>query len=146
VKKPVCVTCKVKMERVRSGVDVLEQYLNPPEPYQVWSGDLFECPGCGARIVADFANGPRWHVSEETKPPEADVVEKESLDWRPIRISFLKGESGSLVVGAFNPCTAEWTDVAVIMEPESENPVLALLKPFGFRGVRRILAEWEKRR
>lgn len=145
MKKPVCVTCGVRMNRARSGVTVVvEEYLDPPEPYQAWSGDLFECPGCGARIVADFGSKPTWHVSEGTKPPEADVVERERLGWRPTRIAFHEGESGSLIVQALNPCTGDWQDVAVIMEPENENPCLALLITFGFRGVRRILAGWEK--
>jgi len=68
--KPVCVKChrffrciksgfyftegKPIANDVRPGIDEADKW----EPYKIWSGDKFECEGCGAVIVSGFGMSP----------------------------------------------------------------------------------------
>lgn len=64
-KLPVCVKCQVAMVSLKS-IDVVEMFLEPPEPYKAWSASLCECPVCGVQIAARFANQPFWvHYESE---------------------------------------------------------------------------------
>jgi hypothetical protein len=40
-------------------------------PYKLWSADLFECPGCGAQIVAAFGERP---IAEHYQPEYAQMA------------------------------------------------------------------------
>ena len=48
---PICVPCAVEMRCAKNGLIVAD-----PEPSTYWSGDMYECPGCGARVVTGFGS------------------------------------------------------------------------------------------
>jgi len=140
MKKPICTTCEVTFQVIKTGITVMEMYLDPPEPYRTWAADLLECPGCGTRIAAQFANKPCYEASDL----DVDVVENERLDWKPTRFRFKLAASGAVIIETTVPCYMGWKVIGAIHEPESENPLLGLQAPFGVRETRRLLAEWEK--
>lgn len=55
---PICVNCQVPFIVDKIGGPVIEMFLNPPEPYKVWSTDILKCPGCGAKIAHGYGKGP----------------------------------------------------------------------------------------
>jgi len=56
--KLVCEKCRTQLRVKRNGVLVVDMFQTPPEPYEIREGDLWECPGCNARIVAGFGLNP----------------------------------------------------------------------------------------
>lgn len=68
--KPICVPCQRFFRMKRSGYYFTEGMpvhneaaagTAEPEgwrPYKLWSGDLYECQGCGAQIISGFGHGP----------------------------------------------------------------------------------------
>jgi hypothetical protein len=68
--KPICVPCKRFFRAKQSGFYFIEgmpkandarpgtQDPDQWQPYKLWVGDLYECPGCHATIVSGFGNGP----------------------------------------------------------------------------------------
>jgi hypothetical protein len=86
--KPICVPCQRFFRMVKSGFYFIEAMPkpNPPgegdpppgtaapdrwQPYKVWSGDKWQCPGCGAEIVAGVGRGP---ISEHFMPDFHGIV------------------------------------------------------------------------
>jgi hypothetical protein len=64
MRQPICVKCRVSMACVKTGVDV--EAMAGDMPYQIWSGDLFECPSCKVEIVSGFGQQPvAEHFQEE---------------------------------------------------------------------------------
>ena len=53
--RPVCITCQKEMRVETSGVHVVLMAWDPPAPYEVWQGDEWKCPKCGAAFVTGFA-------------------------------------------------------------------------------------------
>ena len=45
-----------KLEIKKTGVNLVTMFLSPPEPYEVFDADLWECPSCGREIVAGVAD------------------------------------------------------------------------------------------
>lgn len=68
--KPICVPCQRFYHCKQNGFSFVEQApitndakpgtAEPEnwEPYKLWSGDLYECEGCGAQIVSGVAKSP----------------------------------------------------------------------------------------
>lgn len=69
--KPICVPCQRFFRMKKSGFYFIEGKpigstrpmpgtAEPDkwEPYKIWSGDLWECQGCGARIVSGAGAAP----------------------------------------------------------------------------------------
>lgn len=68
--KPICVPCQRFFRPVGTGTPFLENMPArddaPPgtaapdawKPYKLWMGDLYECRGCGARIIVGVAQKP----------------------------------------------------------------------------------------
>ena len=56
MKQPICVNCRVSLRCEKTGVDV--EAMTGQMPYQIWSGDLFECPSCGIRVISGFGSKP----------------------------------------------------------------------------------------
>jgi len=70
--RPICVKCHRFFRAKKNGFNFTEGMprgssklptagMAEPEdwmPYKVWSGDLYECQGCGAQIIAGFGTGP----------------------------------------------------------------------------------------
>jgi hypothetical protein len=78
--KPICIPCRRFFSVLRSGFYFLEGMPKDngalpgtaePEkwqPYKLWAGDIFECEGCGAKIISGTAPHPiaeRHHVDFE---------------------------------------------------------------------------------
>lgn len=75
--KPVCVPCKRFYRPKRNGYYFIEGMPTENQapkgteaehlwmPYKLWSGDQWECEGCGAQIVVGTGANP---VSEHYKP------------------------------------------------------------------------------
>lgn len=53
--------------RPASGVSEADQWT----PYKLWVGDLWQCEGCGAQIIAGVASSP---LAEHYQPRFADAV------------------------------------------------------------------------
>jgi len=58
----VCVPCRRFFHRLENGVTI-EEGMPSSQPgewqgYKLWAADLFKCEGCGAEIVAGFAQSP----------------------------------------------------------------------------------------
>ncbi|GAC1495738.1 MAG: hypothetical protein NVS1B6_00150 [Steroidobacteraceae bacterium] len=49
---PICVNCKVDFRRKKSGIG--NERMAGSEPYQLFSADLWECPGCGFPLISGF--------------------------------------------------------------------------------------------
>ncbi len=50
--------------RVKKNSVTVEELLEDGGPYKLWDADLYECPECGAEIIAGFAQLPfaeHWH-------------------------------------------------------------------------------------
>lgn len=54
---PACKTCGVLMECSKTGA-IVEIADGDGEPYQVWSGDVFQCPSCHVEVVAQYGAKP----------------------------------------------------------------------------------------
>lgn len=61
--RPICVECRVEYhcEKNEFLVRDPDSYLGPPT---YWSGDLFECPGCGNEIVVGFGQPMELETGE----------------------------------------------------------------------------------
>lgn len=78
--KPVCVPCKRFFRPIRNGEPFVEKMpkengaapgTSEPEkwaPYKLWMGDLYECRGCGARVIVGVA----WKPLAEHYQPDFD--------------------------------------------------------------------------
>lgn len=72
--RPVCVPCGREMMWERVGVVVQLDAKASRGPYQQWRGDTAKCPGCGAEVVARFAERPTWEHFHDDPPEMPDVV------------------------------------------------------------------------
>lgn len=50
--RPVCVKCQCEMRPKQNDVGVLT--MAGDQPYQLWSADLWACPGCEVEIISGF--------------------------------------------------------------------------------------------
>ncbi len=68
--KPICVPCQRFYRQKKTGFyftegaplgSGVEPGVTTPElwrPYKLWSGDLWECKGCGSQILSGFGSQP----------------------------------------------------------------------------------------
>lgn len=83
--KPICVKCelfyRVKKNGVRfeEGMPTTSEPGAPWEPYKLWVGDLWECRGCGDRIIVGVAPAP---LAEHYQPDYAERVAREGSLFR----------------------------------------------------------------
>ena len=95
--KPICVPCQRFYRAKKNGFYFLEGLPNQvvgsdgerrtafpghaePElwrPYKLWSGDLWECPGCGHTLVSGVGHS---HVAEHYQPDFVAVVARLGAD------------------------------------------------------------------
>lgn len=73
--RPVCSKCEREMLLIQPGVAVgfYAKSVGPTKPYQVWSGDEFECPGCLVKIIAQYGRGPYYEHFHKDPVPEIHV-------------------------------------------------------------------------
>jgi hypothetical protein len=48
--KLVCVRCEKQYRIKKNGVLVVDMFQDPPEPYEIREGDMWECPSCGHQV------------------------------------------------------------------------------------------------
>lgn len=78
--RPVCVACKREMTLVRA-VPVQFNALAVAGAYEQWMGDLARCEGCGAEVVARWAEQPYWrhhHGGQVGESPSIVIEERRS--------------------------------------------------------------------
>ena len=88
--KPVCVPCQRFFRQTKTGFYFVEAmpvgHERPkpgtaePEkwkPYKLWSGDRWECEGCGAVILSGFGHFP---IAEQYEPGFSDRVKALGAD------------------------------------------------------------------
>ncbi len=51
--RPICVNCKIEF-RCKKNSFLVRDPESGPAPSTYWSGDKFQCPGCGVEIVVGF--------------------------------------------------------------------------------------------
>ena len=86
--KPICVGCQRFYRPKKTGYYFLEGMPKnndtkpgkPEEwsPYKLWGGDLWECPGCGHRIISGTGMNP---VAVQHEPTFAKQVERLGADF-----------------------------------------------------------------
>jgi hypothetical protein len=83
--KPICVKCKRFYRAKKNGYYFIEAMPleNQAEPgtsdeaswtpYKLWSGDLWECQGCGHQLVSGVGSGP---IAEHYQKGFPDAVQR----------------------------------------------------------------------
>lgn len=62
--RPICFPCKLEMTCEKNEVMVKDKAVGQfPSTY--WYGDLYECPGCGARIVTGLGRAMEAEKAEK---------------------------------------------------------------------------------
>jgi len=56
--KPICTDCQTEMRIAKNGAYLLEMFSAPPRPYKIWFADVWQCKGCGRKIISGFGNNP----------------------------------------------------------------------------------------
>ena len=56
-----CVNCERGYQRIENGIFLVEMFCSPPEPYKVWSADLWQCPNCKDKVVSGRGDNPLMH-------------------------------------------------------------------------------------
>lgn len=131
--RPVCVNCRRSMERIESGVVVIEMAIALAGPYKIWHADLFECPSCEAKVVHDFGDRPTsWHgyehferdllaVRSQDKVTVVEVPERQPSLFSP---KTLRQEHEELVTG-LGDLLAEWDKTVIDMRGASPGNIAA---------------------
>lgn len=63
--RPVCVQCHIEFRAKKNGVSILIM-TSPATPYQLFMGDLWQCPICGTEIVSGFGLEPLAESWQDT--------------------------------------------------------------------------------
>lgn len=89
--KPICVPCQRFYRMKKSGRAFIEgmplnNHARPgnsePEwwkPYKLWSGDLWECQGCGHQIISGTGMRP---IAEHYQPDFQEAVSRNNADYQ----------------------------------------------------------------
>lgn len=72
----VCVKCKVKYVPVQVGVEIVEMFLDPQQPYKMSSADILHCPICLDRIAATDVRPHAEHFQEAFKDKLNAAIEE----------------------------------------------------------------------
>lgn len=59
--KPICSNCGLDMYVSTMGVECVEMFQSPPQPYRIISGDEWACRNCKIKIISGFAVDPIEH-------------------------------------------------------------------------------------
>lgn len=80
--RPVCVKCQLEFRCVKNGVSAVFMSGNPPQPYQIFDSDKWQCPKCGFEILSGFgreALSDNWMTNFQLyleKEPKLEVFER----------------------------------------------------------------------
>lgn len=81
--KPICVKCQRFYRPKQTGMYFIEgmpeSNHSPPgtampdqwQPYKLWSGDLYECEGCGSQVIVGVGHS---RIAEHYEPKFAETV------------------------------------------------------------------------
>ena len=68
--KLVCVNCRTQFRIKKNGILTVDMFQDPPEPYEAYEGDMWECPGCKTQVIAGFGTVP---IAVHFEPHEMQV-------------------------------------------------------------------------
>ena len=71
--KQICVKCSREFKIERNGVMVIEMFSYPPQPYKIWSADIWKCPTCEREIIAGFGHQA---IAEHFQEKFDDILNK----------------------------------------------------------------------
>jgi hypothetical protein len=78
--KIVCVKDHIQCEVIKVGVEVIDMFSDPPQPYKITPADAYKCPVCGIVILAGFAEGSTFrhdpHFDEKLSTLKESDLEK----------------------------------------------------------------------
>ena len=83
--RPVCTKCEVELTCSTTGVSVV--VMAGDRTYEVWHGDAFKCPGCGAEVVVGFGAKPTAREADCAKWLEHSrlIDERIIYDYQKVR-------------------------------------------------------------
>lgn len=89
--RPVCPKCKTEFVVIKTGVRVvdMQDVITGSVGQRVWYADMFQCPGCATKIVANFSGRPDGYCGL-LKYPELETIEKEGAVFRNYEVPQLK--------------------------------------------------------
>lgn len=72
--RPACLNCNKEMDLASVGdaVGLVVGVVPLTHLYQVWSGDVYTCSECKARVVARYGERPMWE--QHSTEPHPTVV------------------------------------------------------------------------
>lgn len=76
--KPICAQCHRFFRMSQSGIYFTETFEDGRD-YKLWSGDLWECKGCGHEIISGVGMAP---ISEHYKQDFAETVKAFGTEFR----------------------------------------------------------------
>jgi hypothetical protein len=71
-----CVKCERSLKVVKNGAWVVFMAGDPPEPYQIWSSDIYRCTKCGFEVCAGWSRSP---LAEHHEPVFAELLIKAQI-------------------------------------------------------------------
>ncbi len=74
--KSICTNCQTEFKPYKNGIYVVEMFLTPPQPYKIWSADLWKCRGCENEIVVGFGNEPLAEHFEDEFDSFFEMIKK----------------------------------------------------------------------
>lgn len=75
----ICGNCNRTMRCETVGVTLEMQDSRDPErarPYYLVQADLYQCPGCGAKVYTEFGNGATYRYHEDFARKQAAAVNR----------------------------------------------------------------------
>ena len=73
MRAPICVKCEIEFRMQQSGIAA--ELMAADMSYQLWSGDVWECPSCHFKIVSGFGHSP---IAEHFQANYALALETET--------------------------------------------------------------------
>lgn len=65
--KLICAKDMIAMHRSIMGATLIEMFRYPPEPYRIWSVDIYICPMCECRVMSGHSDNPINHYDKNFK-------------------------------------------------------------------------------
>lgn len=65
--KTICVKCQLEYRNIQTGINIIEIFQDPPQPYLIRAGDLYQCPKCKHKIITGVSSGGIYHHEPKFK-------------------------------------------------------------------------------
>lgn len=105
--KPVCVKCQIGMKVDENGVYVIDTFLDPPQPYQLWSADQWVCPICGHKVINGFSNSALQHH----RPDFEDRLERAKKQLHVYSFEKIRHAKEMIEVNSTDLIPGKWVDI-----------------------------------